>query len=91
MKLIISVDSLGDLLNITPIIRKLATGYCKKTNERLRVYCKNPIILKNNPYCEVFELKDEEWKVDDPDEDYFQIRVHNQNKYMLERQIKFRP
>ena len=82
MKIIINVDSLGDLLNLTPIVRKLSKEACKKTNERLQVYCKNSVILKNNPYCEVYELEDDDI-VDDPNEDVFRICVDNQNQFLF--------
>ena len=78
MKVVIDVVSMGDLLNLTPIIRKLSTEVCAKNEEIVRVYCKNTTFLKNNPYCEVYEL--EEFDDDDPDEDVFKVKIQSSNQ-----------
>ena len=81
MKVVIDVVSMGDLLNLTPIIRKLSTEVCAKNEEIVRVYCKNTTFLKNNPYCEVYEL--EEFDDDDPDEDVFKVKIQSSNQYLF--------
>jgi hypothetical protein len=82
MKVIINVKSLGDLLNLTPIIRKLSTEVCVKTQEIVKVYCNNISYLKNNPYCEVYELGNGVMD-DDPDEDVFRLAVQSSNKFLF--------
>tara|TARA_Y100000034_G_C6890039_1_gene409267 strand:+ start:1186 stop:2496 length:1311 start_codon:yes stop_codon:yes gene_type:complete len=81
VKVVIDVVSMGDLLNLTPIIRKLSTEVCAKNEEIVRVYCNNTTFLKNNPYCEVYELG--ELDNDDPDEDVFKVKIQSSNQYLF--------
>ena len=75
----ISVDSqgLGDILNITPVIRKLS-NVATKLDKKLSVYVNKPDLLKNNPYCDVFQ-KDLFEKTDNS----FEIIVQSDNRFMF--------
>ena len=87
MKISMEVSSLGDLLNLTPLIRKVGLDVCGKTGERLKVYVKNPHILKNNPYCEVYDLNLLE-EDNNPSEDFIKLSVSSKNNIVFRNSMQ---
>ena len=87
MKISMEVSSLGDLLNLTPLIRKVGLDVCGKTGERLKVYVKNPHILKNNPYCELYDLNLLE-EDNNPSEDFIKLSVSSKNNIVFRNSMQ---
>ena len=77
MKLHINATGIGDILNVTPSIRKLSE-VGKRLGKKLSVYSYNTDILKNNIHCEVLPVNDYKRS-----EDSFEIFVESDNRFMM--------